>query len=288
MRRLSKTVSKMHQTRRSGVRLVTVVAGLALLAACATPPPADDEDAVAAYEEANDPLEPLNRTLFEINRGLDKVIFRPIAEVYRDVVPSGLRDGVHNAVNNLRTPNIFVNDMLQGEWKRGSESARRFTINSLAGAGGLVDVMAMDTDEGSGPVEFHNEDFGQTLAVWGVGEGPYLVLPILGPSSPRAVVGLVADFFLDPVSYIGNDATRARMSISRLLARGIDVRSRNIDTIDEIERSSIDFYAAVRSLYRQDRAAEISNGAAEAFPSPDTSFDFDDDDEKESKTLVRK
>ena len=118
---------------RHGNLLVPVFAilVLSLLGACATPP-ADDEAAMAAFQEANDPLEPFNRTMFEINLAFDRALLRPVAEAYRDVVPSGLRTGVRNVVNNFRTPNILVNDILQGEMSRASESARRLTINTLA------------------------------------------------------------------------------------------------------------------------------------------------------------
>lgn len=259
----------------------------ALLAAgCATPPPADDEAARAAYEEANDPLEPLNRTIFEINRGLDKLIIRPVAELYRFTLPEGVRDGVRNAVNNLDTPNIFVHDMLQGEWQRGSESARRFTVNSVAGAGGVVDLMAMNPDGETQPVEFHSEDLGQTLAVWGVGEGPYLVLPLFGPSNVRDAVGRVGDLFLDPLTYVIPSDVRTEFGISRRLAGGIDTRSRVLDTLDDIERESIDYYAAIRSLYRQHRRNEIANGRTQEIPAPDISFEYDDDLSRERRAAV--
>lgn len=267
------------------IRLAIVAFVLVLTVGCATPPPADEEEAIAAYEEANDPLEPFNRAMLEINRGLDRAVVRPVAEAYRTVLSAGLRDGIRNVLNNLRTPNIFVNDMLQGEGRRASESARRLTLNTLAGAGGLVDVMAMDPGDGSEPVEFHDEDFGQTLAVWGAAEGPYLMLPLLGPSSPRAVVGMVGDFFLDPLGYVVPDDEALYFSVSRFVASGIDKRSRNIETIDEIERTSIDFYVTVRSLYRQHRRAEILNGVEEEMPAPDLSIDFEDDDDKETKTV---
>jgi len=264
-----------------------VAAGLALvMAACATPPAADDEAARAAYKEANDPLEPLNRTIFEINRGLDKLIFRPVAELYRNALPDGLRDGVRNAVNNLDTPNILVNDLLQGEWRRSSESARRFTVNSLAGAGGLVDLMAMEPGEDGEPVPFHNEDFGQTLAVWGAGEGPYLVLPIFGPSNVRDAFGRVGDLFLDPLNHVIPSDVRTEFGLSRMLANGIDSRSRVIESLDDIERDSIDLYAAIRSLYRQYRRNEIVNGEIQTIPAPDISINFDDDLSRERRAAV--
>jgi phospholipid-binding lipoprotein MlaA len=262
-----------------------VTAALALTVGCATPPPADDKEALAAYKEANDPLEPFNRSVLEFNRSLDRAVLRPVAETYRTVVPGGVRDGVRNVLNNIRTPNILVNDLLQGEARRASESARRLTLNTLTGAGGVIDVMGMDPGDGSEPVRYHGEDFGQTLAVWGVSEGPYLMLPLVGPSSPRAVAGKVGDIFLDPVSYVIPSGQRFYFSLSRFLATGVDKRSRTIEAIDEIERTSIDFYVTIRSLYRQQRRAAILNGEGADMPAPDLSIDFEDDDEQELKAL---
>ena len=277
----------MIQPDSSWIKLAIAAATLALTAGCATPPPADDKEAVAAWEEANDPLEPFNRSMLELNRGLDKAIVRPAAEAYRTVLPIGLRDGIRNVLYNMRTPNILVNDLLQGEGRRASETARRLTLNSLTGAGGLIDVMAMDPGDGSEPIEFHDEDFGQTLAVWGIEEGPYLMLPLLGPSSPRAVAGKISDVFLDPVGYFIPESEAFYLSISRFVVSGIDKRSRNIETLDEIERTSIDFYVTIRSLYRQQRQAEIRNGAEAEMPAPSLSMDFEDDEEKEVQTVRR-
>ncbi len=277
----------MIQPDSSWIKLAIAAATLALTAGCATPPPADDKEAVAAWEEANDPLEPFNRSMLELNRGLDKAIVRPAAEAYRTVLPIGLRDGIRNVLYNMRTPNILVNDLLQGEGRRASETARRLTLNSLTGAGGLIDVMAMDPGDGSEPIEFHDEDFGQTLAVWGIDEGPYLMLPLLGPSSPRAVAGKISDVFLDPVGYFIPESEAFYLSISRFVVSGIDKRSRNIETLDEIERTSIDFYVTIRSLYRQQRQAEIRNGAEAEMPAPSLSMDFEDDEEKEVQTVRR-
>jgi phospholipid-binding lipoprotein MlaA len=267
------------------IKFAAVTTALALTAGCATPPSADDEEALAAYKEANDPLEPFNRSVLEFNRSLDRAVLRPVAETYRTVVPGGVRDGVRNVLNNIRTPNILVNDLLQGEGRRASESARRLTLNTLTGAGGVIDVMGMDPGDGSEPVRYHGEDFGQTLAVWGVSEGPYLMLPLVGPASPRAVAGKVGDIFLDPVSYVIPSGQRFYFSLSRFLATGVDRRSRTIEAIDEIERTSIDFYVTVRSLYRQQRRAAIMNGDAGDTPAPDLSIDFEDDDEQELKAL---
>ncbi len=257
------------------------VLGLALsLAACATPPPPDDGPAVAAYNEANDPLEPMNRAIFEINRGLDAAILRPLAITYRKLFPDDIRDGVRNITRNLDTPRNFIHDVLQGEPDRAGESAARFAVNSLAGAGGAIDVMAMDTGVEGEAIAYHDEDLGQTFAVWGFQEGAYLMLPLFGPSNVRDAVGKIGDIFLDPFRYVIPNDVDTAFSQSRQFASGIDMRSRHIASLDEIERTSIDFYVTIRSLYRQHRAAEILNGApGRLVPAPDVAIDFEDEDE---------
>lgn len=219
--------------------------------------PPEDEDGRQAWIEANDPLEPMNRYFFELNRGLDQLLIFPIADTYRGAVPAGVRDSVRNFLDNLASPVILANDLLQGDVDRASKTWGRFLANTFIGVGGLFDVSG---------IEKHSEDFGQTLAVWGVDEGFYLVLPLLGPRPPRDLVGWGVDsFLLDPVHWWAKSEDAEWVTITRFVVDGIDFRARNIETLDEIERSSIDFYAAIRSLYRQRRGDEIRNGA----PAPD-------------------
>lgn len=227
--------------------------GLALLVTgCATPP--TDPDALAAYEEANDPLEPMNREIFRFNQFADKYLIKPIAQGYVEVVPEDGRKSVRNFLNNLRSPVILANDILQGEVQRAGTTLARAVFNSTIGIGGLFDV-------GSGiGLPFHDEDFGQTLAVWGVGEGPYLVLPILGPSNPRDTVGIVVDGFMDPLNLYLENTDRSYLIYVRAAIDGIDKRAQVLDVLDELERTSLDFYATIRSLYRQRRIEEIKNG----------------------------
>jgi phospholipid-binding lipoprotein MlaA len=220
------------------------------LAGCATVP--DDPDAQAAYEEANDPLEPMNRYFFEINYAVDELILKPFAGWYHIGLPKFARNGIRNAIRNLNSPIIFGNDLLQGEFERAGITLARFIINSTLGLAGLIDVA-----KEMGLV-YHDEDFGQTLAVWGSGEGPYLVLPFIGPSNPRDATGLVVDALMDPMFWISG-STMEYMLYSRIGIEVIDARSRNLDTLDEIRRNAIDYYATIRSLYRQDRAAVIEN-----------------------------
>jgi phospholipid-binding lipoprotein MlaA len=207
---------------------------------------------VRAQSDNNDPLEPVNRVFFEFNRIMDGLFLEPAARIYRGVTPQFLRDAVNNFLDNLNTPVVLANDILQGEPYRAERTLGRFMLNTIMGVGGLVDVGGL-----LGMPERHNEDFGQTLAIYGVGEGPYLVLPLLGPTNPRDTFGFVVDFAFDPMTYVApRDIALARFGTD-LLA----FREQNIEAIDELKRSSIDLYAATRTLARQLRASEIRNGA---------------------------
>lgn len=224
------------------------------LSGCATAPPANDPEAVAAYKQANDPLEPFNRAMFEVNLGLDKAIIKPIAYVYKEIVPDIFQNFVKNFLDNLRSPIVFANDLMQGEFERAGTTLIRFLMNSSFGIAGINDFA------GEVGLVRHDEDFGQTLAVSGVESGPYLMLPIFGPSNPRDGIGILVDILLDPLQYIGNTV----FGLARSGSRAVDSRARNYDTINDLERTSLDFYAAVRSLHRQRRADQIRNGVPSA------------------------
>ncbi len=230
---------------------------LAMLSGCATPP--EDPDELASFEEANDPLEDFNRYIHEVNYAFDQLVFRPLAGMYRLAVPSLVRDSFRDFLDNLRGPVIFVNDLLQGEGERAGITLARFLTNSTLGLGGFIDTADLLFD-----LKFHDEDFGQTLALWGVGEGFYLVLPLFGPSNPRDAVGLAVDSFLDPWNSLLTAADIEYGPAARSIVNGLDLRARNIDTLDDIERTSIDYYATLRSLYRQRRADQIRNGIPSA------------------------
>lgn len=227
---------------------------LSLVSGCATPPDPKDPEAVAEFAEVNDPAEPLNRAIFEFNRGVNTVILKPASGMYNHLVPPILRDGVHNALNNLRSPVIFFNDILQGEFERAGDTFVRFVINSTIGVLGLGDPA---TDMG---IAAHDEDFGQTLAIWGAGEGPYVMLPIFGPSNPRDAVGLAVDFLVDPFNWWAANTNREYAAYARGGTRAVDEYARNVNALEELERTSLDYYAAIRSLYRQLRANDINNG----------------------------
>ncbi len=226
-----------------------------VLAGCAQAPDPGDALAMAEYRQINDPAEPTMRAVFGFNRGLDAALLKPVSKTYKDIAPEAVRVGVHNFLRNLRSPVIFINDVLQGEINRAGVTLARFLINTTVGILGINDQAA---EMG---LDFHDEDFGQTLAIWGIDEGPYLMLPVFGPSNPRDTIGLVVDFFLDPLNLVAFNTDRRWITVSRQSADAVDFRSRNYDEIKDLEKSSLDYYATVRSLYRQRRRDEIGNGA---------------------------
>jgi phospholipid-binding lipoprotein MlaA len=222
----------------------------------------DTPEKVAQVEETRDPLEPTNRYIFEVNLFLDEMLLKPVAWWYRAGVPDPARERIHMALGNLRLPWTAVNDVFQGEMKRAYEAGARFVINTTVGVVGLFDVA---TDWG---FPHHEEDAGQTFAVWGVTGDPYLMLPVLGPSNPRDAAGTAVGWFADPVNIVlGSGA-----GLARGVATGIDERERNIETIADLQRNSVDFYATIRSVSRQRRDAEIRNGAPGSdYPAPSLS-----------------
>lgn len=226
---------------------------------------------LGAQPSAGDPLESFNRGSFSFNLALDRYLLEPVAKGYRFVTPSFVRTGVTNFLYNLKTPVVVANDLLQGEPRRATESVGRFMFNTILGVGGLVDVGGL-----LGMPERHFEDFGQTLAVYGVGSGPYIMVPLLGPSNPRDLVGTVVDFAFDPLTFIAPTS----VSLGRRGASIVSFREANIETIDELQRTSLDFYAATRTLAQQLRDTEIRNGAAAPLEDiyDESIFDEDIDD----------
>jgi phospholipid-binding lipoprotein MlaA len=226
-----------------------VVAAVALgAAACATPPtnPVDR----AEFDQANDPIEPTNRAIFDANHFADRHVMKPVAQAYEDNVPEGVRGGIHNFLSNLREPVIGVNDLLQGNADRAWTTVQRFAVNTTAGGLGLFDV-ATGWD-----LPHHDADFGQTFGVWGIGEGPFIELPLFGPSNVRDTFGTALDIVADPLTFMGG-TTVTVVNASRTSIHMVDERGRNIDALDDLERNSVDFYATLRSVYHQHRQAEI-------------------------------
>lgn len=226
----------------------------------------------AADDDVNDPIEPFNRAIFDFNEFLYDLLLRPLSHLY-NLLPADARDAIRNALDNLRTPVILANDLLQFEMERAGTTLGRAVVNSTAGVGGLFDVAKHLG------WEKHKEDFGQTLGVWGVGEGFYLVLPILGPSNPRDAIGRYGvDQFFDPLGYWDVLDGGNKMFIRSGVA-GVDEFAGIVDEIDNLKKTSIDYYAALRSLYRQKRATEISNGRGVKLPAiPDLDLSLEGDE----------
>ena len=209
------------------------------------------EAAADEAESDNDPAEGVNRAIFKANVAVDRAVMKPVAKAYNEHVPDAVQTGVHNVVQNLKEPAVAVNDLLQGNVGNAWQSVQRLTVNSTIGVAGIVDVAAK---WGLPP---HKADFGQTLGVWGVGEGPYVQLPLLGPSNPRDALGTAVDMALNPLTFVGGaPATYAGVATGG--ANAVDKRAEHLEDLDALERNSLDYYAALRSVYRHHREAEIN------------------------------
>ena len=257
-------ISRRHGVGRAGLGLAMAGALVAVVAGCATPPA--DPAARAEFEQLNDPIEPANRYVFEVNRFVDFLLIRPWADTYRRIVPDYGRERVHNILRNMGEPIDLGNELLQGRFDDSATSLGRFLVNSTLGLGGIFDVA---TDIGLPSKE---GDFGQTLYTWGMPDGPYLVLPLFGPSNPRDAVGMGVDTIADPVGYAFSSNKLVPANYARAGAGATDKRSEYIEPMDALEKTSIDFYAQVRSMARQHRAKELRGEAAPAdtaYPSYD-------------------
>jgi len=181
-------------------------------------------------------------------------------------VPEEGRDAMRRALDNMKEPVVMINNVLQGDLERAGITVERFVVNSTLGIGGLVDIAK------HWQLEKQTGDFGQTLFVWGLDEGPYVMLPLLGPSNPRDAIGMGIDAYIDPFSYLASAKGLDEIQITRFVLGGIEDRARVIDVLDDLQKNSLDFYAQLRSLSQQKRAAELRHGAA---PQPGAGF-YDD------------
>ena len=237
---------------------------------CATRP--TDPEELKVYEETNDPFEPANRGIHAFNQAADKAILKPIAKGYRKVVPAFVRTSVSNFFDNLTQPVHLVNALLQGQVKDAGSILARFTVNSIWGFFGLFDVA---TDAG---IDNPANDFGQTLAKWGWrGDGgPFIMLPFLGPSSVRDGIGLGVDAVGHPLGWaLWNER---ELHYGLLAVDGVKTREEALDLLDDLEKSSTDYYATLRSMSRQNRKKKINAilGEQEQEEKPDYEVDFSD------------
>jgi len=200
--------------------------------------------------DPRDPLESVNRGVLAFNDAADKVVFKPAARLYRKVTPRGLRDMVRNVFNNLEDLAIGANNLLQGKPEAAASDVMRFAVNTSFGLLGVIDWASPMG------LEKHNEDFGQTLARWGVGDGPYLVLPILGPSTTRDAAALPVDYNLDPVSNHRPVSESNAMSVARIVQRRTDL----LEASRTLEEASLDRYVFLRESYLQRRRSLVYDG----------------------------
>ncbi len=202
----------------------------------------------------DDPFEPVNRAVLDTNTALDQALIKPIAEAYRQAFPQSVRDRIRSAIDNLAEPRIFVNDLLQRRPNAAGITFTRFLVNTTVGLGGLFDPA---TEQG---LPRQSGDFGQTLYSWGVDDGPYLVLLFFGPSNFRDALGLGVDLYTTPPALVvtGHAGTITGLAVGTV--DGIDLRSRNIESLDEIIASALDYYSNLKSLTRQRRQAQLREG----------------------------
>jgi phospholipid-binding lipoprotein MlaA len=233
----------MRRDRRAGLGralwlglLLTVV----FLAGCASGPKADPRD----------PLEPLNRGIYQFNDAVDTAVIAPVATAYRNVTPSLVRRGIGNFFGNLQDAWSFVNNALQFKGQAAGESLTRFGVNTFIGMGGIFDVAS---EMG---IERHTKDFGHTLGYWGVGPGPYVVLPLFGPSTLRDTMALPVDMQGDIASNIGHVPTRNVVTTVRL----VDKRARLLDATAMLDEIALDKYTFTRDAYLQRRRSAVYDG----------------------------
>ena len=204
---------------------------------------------------ADDPLEPFNRLLFGVNEAIDLVVLRPVSFVYRTIVPTPLRRGIANVVANAYAPVTFANDLLQGDPEAAKVTLVRFMVNSTAGFAGMVDAAA------AAGLNRRDEDFGQTMGVWGAGPGPYLVVPVVGPTTVRDGVGRIVDIALNPLTWI-LWYQPTEVQLSPYMASVVTTHESIMDDLQALRERSPDFYASLRDIYLQKRASDIANGVA--------------------------
>ncbi len=229
----------------------------------------EDFETTTIEDEIYDPFEPVNRAIFSFNNVADRIVLEPIAKGYKKL-PSPLQSGINNFLSNLRAPLVVVNQLLQAQGENAIQSSGRFIVNSTLGVFGLFDVaekIGLDEKE---------EDYGQTLATWGVGDGFYIVLPLFGPSNLRDTSGMVLTMLTDPINAYAASEGEAWLVPMRTAVNAVDTRSQIIDEVNALRDNSVDYYAAVRSSYYQNRKAAINNvDDSELMPLPLISIEFE-------------
>ncbi|WP_298840155.1 VacJ family lipoprotein [uncultured Roseobacter sp.] len=240
--------------RQATGRIALALTAALFISACAT-----SQDVATRSNGINDPYESTNRSIHAFNKGLDRNLVRPVAKGYGAVVPVEMRDLVNNFSENLSTPGYVVNSLLQGDFRSAGVSLTRFLMNTTIGIGGLVDAA------GELNIPSRETDFGETLAVWGSGEGAYIELPVFGPSTQRDAVGLVVDFFTNPLTiYTIDDDPERYVPPTALAASVLNDREKFSRQIDSVLYESEDSYAQARQIYLQNRRFELGDDQADA------------------------
>ena len=243
----------MRELSLGRLRLIICVVLVVFISGCAT----------TGVHDERDPIEGFNRSMYSFNQGMDKILFNPIAKLYQAITPDFVEKGISNFFNNIDDISIIANDILQLKIGQAYMDTARFVFNSTLGLGGFRDVSSLMG------LEKHDEDFGQTLAVWGVGAGPYIVVPIFGPTTLRDSTSLVVDdILLNPVSYLNNnDALKAGI----LTLNFIDIKADLLTTNDLVDEAALDQYEFTKNAYFSRRESQINDGHLE--PLPD--FDYE-------------
>lgn len=239
--------------RRHLAATVSRIAALAVslsVVGCATKPPASDPEALADYKATNDPFEPTNRVFYAFNDGLLTYVLTPVARGYNYVFPAPVRTGIHNVLNNLGAPVQFANDVMETKPRRAGDTFVRFIVNSTAGVGGIFDVAKLIG------YSDHSAEGATTLALWGIPAGPYLYLPVFGPSGVRDGVGRGVDTLVNPYTWVAFNGINHLNDISTGLA-AVDGIAPHIDDLKRLNEQALDPYATQRSLYRQIRQTDI-------------------------------
>lgn len=234
----------------------------AMLSGCASAPPASDTAAYQAYQEQNDPLEPTNRFFFAVNNRLDTYFMKPVAKGYIHITTQGIRNHVGDFVTNIGEPARLVNFMLEGKPRDAGTSLVRFLVDSTVGIGGIFDPATKlgypETDT----------DFGLTLAVWGVPAGPYLYLPVFGPSGARDVWNIPVEFYATPMEVAPSSHALTYFGWSETALHLVNTRAQFLQPIEQIQATALDPYATFRSLYRQSRDSELQQIYKADTPTP--------------------
>lgn len=243
---MDKNVLKLGKT---GFLMMATV-GVLGLTACAS---SQNQSIMGDGQVISDPLEDTNRAVFKFNAAVDEAVIHPVIKGYRFVVPKEARNSLGNFLRNLQSPVIFANQVLQGDIEGAKNVVLRAVINTFAGFGGLFDFA------GKEGLPHEAEDFGQTLATWGLDQGPYVVVPLLGPSTARDSVGYIVDGYADPLRWYLFNIEKTGIYYTKSSLNYLNLRDELMDVLEDLRNSSIDYYASTRSIYYQHREALVND-----------------------------